>query len=106
MAPHYTLPVTDTSHFRTSSFSPYFPAGKGLGTVAAVLPKFQIPLFLIALALGVFSIGIFIKRKNALATAICSVVLGAGSILLVWQMFAANQCASTSMVSAPLRLER
>lgn len=74
----------------------------GLGTVATILPKFQIPLFLIALGFGIYSFRIFAKQKNVIGSSITALVLGAGAVLMVWQMVSAGQCATDDKVSAVL----
>jgi hypothetical protein len=66
----------------------------GFGAAATILPKFQLPLFLIALVLGIYSIRIFAKQKNTIGIVATSVVLGAGAVFMAWQIFSAGQCSS------------
>lgn len=72
----------------------------GLGAVATVLPKFQIPLYILALLLGAYSIFIFIKQKNSIGASLISLLLGAGTVLVIWQGFAAGQCGPDDTVPA------
>lgn len=74
----------------------------GLGAVASILPTFRIPLFIAALILGLYSIRIFAKQRNAIGAAFCALILGAGSMFFVWQFFAANKCETANTVASVL----
>lgn len=75
----------------------------GLGTVATILPKFQIPLYVLALGLGIYSITIFAKRKNVLGAVVTALFLGGGTVFMAWQMISAGQCSSDDSVNAVLK---
>ncbi|MBI3549268.1 MAG: hypothetical protein HY078_09530 [Elusimicrobia bacterium] len=64
----------------------------GLGMLVPMLPGLRLPLFVLALALGLYSMRAFVKRKDALGSATSALILGGGSMLLLWQMFAADKC--------------
>ncbi len=69
-------------------------ASIGLGSVATFLPILRIPLILIAIALGIYAMWSFIRKKNMVGVAVCGCVLGIGGSFLGWQMMAAKECKS------------
>ena len=78
-------------------------ASIGLGSVATFLPILRIPLILIALALGIYAIWSFIRKKNIVGVAICGCVLGIGGSFLGWQALQASDCKTASQVEAVLQ---
>ena len=60
-------------------------ASIGLGAGSSILPIFRVPLILLAIILGAYSLWGFVRKKNMAGTIVASCMLGIGSTLLGWQ---------------------
>jgi hypothetical protein len=74
----------------------------GLGALSSFLPRFQIPLFALAFALGTYSLVVFIKRKSLRGALSCGAILVAGSAIIGWQLISSQKSRKIDSITAAL----